>query len=404
MIRIPFVLPLFHAIALAAVIARGAEKSRVVPAVEEPFRGSFVSGDIPGTLRFAADGAAREIAAADLAWWGKFAEPAAGSHIMLSGGGLIVADGIWIEKEQLRANSASLGKIGLPLELVAGVLFVPPGDRAALDPWTARLSAATQSDRIWLDNGDTLAGTIVGLDEPRKQSRSLALQTETGVSQLPADKIVAISLNSTLAEKPRAAGLRSLVGLSDGSRVTAIELTANKNTARIKLAGGASLSSSTDALVALQPLGGRVIYLSDLKPASYRHIPFLEMAWPYQADASVLGSTLRAGDQIFAKGLGMHSPSRISFDLDGSWRQFRAEAAVDAEAGTRGSVTFRVFTDDGSGNWQQQAKTEIVRGGDPPLPIAVDLAGVKRLSLLVDFADRGDELDHADWLNARLVR
>jgi hypothetical protein len=156
--------------------------------------------------------------------------------------------------------------------------------------------------------------------------------------------------------------------------------------------------------VALQPLGGRVVYLSDLKPSSYRHIPFLEMAWRYQADTSVLGSTLRAGNQIYAKGLGMHSPSRISYELEGPWRQFRAEAAVDAEAGTRGSVTFRVFTDDGSGNWQPQAKTEILRGGDPPVPIAVDLAGAKRLSLLVDFADRGDELDHADWLNARLVR
>ena len=34
----------------------------------------------------------------------------------------------------------------------------------------------------------------------------------------------------------------------------------------------------------------------------------------------------------------------------------------------------------------------------------VDLTGAKRLTLRVDFADRGDELDHADWLNARLVK
>ena len=48
--------------------------------------------------------------------------------------------------------------------------------------------------------------------------------------------------------------------------------------------------------------------------------------------------------------------------------------------------------------------SEVVRGGQPPVPISVDLDGVKRISLLVDFADRGDELDHADWLDARLAR
>jgi hypothetical protein len=26
------------------------------------------------------------------------------------------------------------------------------------------------------------------------------------------------------------------------------------------------------------------------------------------------------------------------------------------------------------------------------------------LTLTVDFADRGDELDHTDWLDARLIR
>ena len=145
-------------------------------------------------------------------------------------------------------------------------------------------------------------------------------------------------------------------------------------------------------------MGGRVVYLSDLKPASYRHIPYLQLAWPYQADRSVLGGRLRAGGRLYLKGLGMHSPSRITYDLDEPYRRFEAEVAIDAEAGARGSVVFRVFVDDGGGTWQEQATSEIVRGGEPPVPISVDLTGAKRISLLVDFADRGDELDHADWL------
>jgi hypothetical protein len=38
------------------------------------------------------------------------------------------------------------------------------------------------------------------------------------------------------------------------------------------------------------------------------------------------------------------------------------------------------------------------------LPIAVNVTNASRLALVVDAADRGDEGDHADWLNARLIR
>ena len=53
--------------------------------------------------------------------------------------------------------------------------------------------------------------------------------------------------------------------------------------------------------------------------------------------------------------------------------------------------------------WTQAYASDTIRGGAAPLPISVDLAGVKAITLAVEFADRGDELDHADWLSARLV-
>jgi len=44
------------------------------------------------------------------------------------------------------------------------------------------------------------------------------------------------------------------------------------------------------------------------------------------------------------------------------------------------------------------------RGGDAPKSISVDVAGADAMTLVVDYADRGDELDHADWLDARLTK
>jgi len=110
---------------------------------------------------------------------------------------------------------------------------------------------------------------------------------------------------------------------------------------KLTLPGGAELTAPTESIVALQPLGGRVAYLSDLKPSGYRHIPFLDLSWPYRTDHSVRGSLLRAGGKLYPKGLGMHSASRITYDLDQPFDRFDTEVALDSETGRRGSVVFR---------------------------------------------------------------
>jgi hypothetical protein len=318
----------------------------------------------------------------------------------LADGGLIAVERAHIEKEQLLATSSILGEIRLPLELLAGVLLRAPSDLPTRDAWLARIVAPVgQADRLLLDNGDELTGTVSGWNE-----KSVTLETDAGQVSVAAEKIAALIFNPTLVERSRATGPRVLAGFADGSRVTAVALAPRQDRVGLGLAGGAELSAPAESLVALLSLGGRVTYLSDLKPASYRHVPVLELEWPFQTDRSALGAQLRTAGHVYPKGLGMHSPSRITFDLERPFRRFEAEVAIDAEAGPRGSVVCRVFTDDGNGQWQERAATQVIRGGQPPVPISVDLAGAKRVSLLVDFADRGDELDHVDWLNARLLR
>jgi hypothetical protein len=179
--------------------------------------------------------------------------------------------------------------------------------------------------------------------------------------------------------------------------------TINDAKATIEFAAATPVSLSLDAIVALQPIGGDTVYLSDLDDAGYRHIPFLSLAWDYARDRNVSGGPLVADGRLHLKGIGLHSAARITYDLDGEYRAFESELAIDDSTGGRGSVTCRVFVDDGSGKWQLKYESPVIRGGGKPIPVEIDLAGIKRLSLLVDFADRGDVLDHVNWLNARLV-
>ena len=56
------------------------------------------------------------------------------------------------------------------------------------------------------------------------------------------------------------------------------------------------------------------------------------------------------------------------------------------------------------GAWKEAFISGTVRGGESPRPVSVDVTGAQGLTLTVDFADRGDELDRANWLDARLVK
>ena len=159
-----------------------------------------------------------------------------------------------------------------------------------------------------------------------------------------------------------------------------------------------------DAVAFLQPLNNGVVYLSDVQSAGYKHIPFLTSSWPYERDRSVSGGHLRFGDQVLLKGLGMHSSSRLTYELPGQYRWLQAELAIDRRAGLNGSVVYRVYLRSTDGQWSKAFESGVVRGGQAPVPMRVDARDCDRIALIVDFADRAGQWDHANWLNARLVR
>lgn len=388
-------------VAISSLASARAAEQIAIPVDGQPFAAALTHADAGGKLHFTAGDEKREIASADLVLWGAFPEATRGPQVLLVGGGRIVADITALDREELTAVADLAGELKLPLSAVAGIVFHPPHDRYLRDQWIEKtLSAGGDTDRILLDNGDELTGTISGLNE-----ETLVLETAAGKADIDLARAAAVVFNPALADKPLSAGQRALVGLRDGSRLMTTSLVVDGDQAALKLAGGIELKTKAAAdLVAIQPFGGRTVYLSDRPAASYRHLPFLSLAWPYHANRNVLGSQLRAGGKLFVKGIGCHSACRLTYDLDRDYARLQAELAIDDQAGGRGSTVFRVFVDAGDGAWQAKYTSPIVRGGEPPVSMSVDLAGVKRVSLLVEFADHGDELDYADWINLRVVK
>ena len=376
-----------------------------------PFFAALTGVDSHGRIEFRTGKELRTLAMAELVAWGAPGEQLSRTQVLLADGGVLAAEILSSDEDRLKVDSELFGMLEIPLELVAGAIYHPPVDARRRALLVARLRADARgertedgaeirpgaprvnSDRLILENGDELSGAIAAIGENKLQ-----LKTPGGPVEIELDRVVAISFNPSLLSQARPRGVYCLIGFSDGSRLAAAELALDESLARVTLAGGLKLWTEASAVTFLQAFGGKAEYLSDLAAESYRHVPYLSLARPFERDVSIGGANLRAGGRTYLKGVAMHSAARLTFRLAAKHRRFEAEAAIDDETDGRGSVVFRVFVDD-----REAYKSPVIRGGMPPTPISVDVRGGKRLSLIVDFAERGDELDHADWLNARLV-
>ncbi|MDG0874761.1 M60 family metallopeptidase [Paenibacillus thiaminolyticus] len=118
-----------------------------------------------------------------------------------------------------------------------------------------------------------------------------------------------------------------------------------------------------------------------------------------QKDRSVDGKTLTLNNETYTKGLGTHAYSEIVYKLDGQYTSFAALVGVDNEVGTVGSVEFQVVVDN-----QVVFSSGVMHNNTEPKEVNVNLSGKNELNLIVTDGGDGINSDHADWVNARLIK
>jgi hypothetical protein len=287
--------------------------------------------------------------------------------------------------------------VRIPLETVVALAFEAPDSGKAQGRLLAELSRARQSsDVVLLTNGDRASGEIVSMN-----AKTVALKTPAGEAKIDQAGIRAVLFNGDLVSFPKAEGIRLLLSLTDGSRLTvrAVALT-DRGTLRAMPLFGGELEILLSQIREARVLGGRAVYLSDLEAAAYQFTPYLSLSWPLQKDTSVTGAPLRLGGEEYPKGLGLHSQSVVVYRLDGKYRRFLAVGGVDDAAGERGSVVLAVDVDD-----KRAVTSPVLTTASQPFEIGpLDVAGKQRLTLHVDFGPFGDIEDHANWCDAVLIR
>ncbi len=387
---LPSIIPALSLL-LAPDVAAPEDKPLAVPLEGAPFRGTLVSVDPKGLAVFETEGGKRELPAGTLVRWGDCVDPDRAPVFVLRDGTLLVAGILEAGQADLSLDSDSVGLVRLPRQEIAAVVTRLPAshlDRDRLLDEAVRNEAETT--RVVMLNGDRMRGELTALSD-----RDIALRTSVGPIQLDLGNISTISFPRST---PAGTANPSVVGLADGSRVCVKQLTVDGETGTLETVGGLSWKTATKKIAFLQPASPRLVYLSDLSPAGYRHVPYLDRTWEYQKDRNALGGLMRSGGRLHLKGLGMYTAARISYAPPKNSIRFQAGLCIDDGTEGLGSVRFRVFVD---GNEKYVSPT--VRGFDPPVPIAVDVGGAERIDLVVDFAEAADVQDQANWLEARFV-
>lgn len=171
--------------------------------------------------------------------------------------------------------------------------------------------------------------------------------------------------------------------------------------------GGVRLNLPITKITKIDFSVGNLIFLSDLKPDTFEWKSDLETSktpsvvstwYRLRVDEDFYGGPLILDAHSYEKGLALHSRTKLSYRLTREFQRFAAIAGIDDRNRADGNVTLTI-----SGDGQQLMSENL--SGSKHINIDLDVRGVRRLEILVDFGE--DKVGYGDYLNlcnARLMK
>jgi hypothetical protein len=321
------------------------------------------------------------------------AEPKCEIELMMSGGDRLCGRVTGTENEVLTVESEGLGALSIPLDAVVEIRTHRARQPAFTESsqWLSR-KAGSHEDRVLMTNGDVVRGLVTALDVDR-----LSIETDAGATELPMRLIVAVRFAA--APPPPLPSPHFVIVFDNGDRLAVSDVTASPKTANGITRFGAGIRFAFHRVARMDVVGGRWEWLADVEPAAYEHTPMISLEWPYKKNRNVRDGPMRVAGTSFAHGLGVHSRSRLRYNLNGRYQTLVTSYGIDDDSGPLADVSVRIAVD-GRVVFEDSG----VRRGQLAGPIRVDVAGADSLELVVDFGENGDVQDRFNWVEPALIR
>lgn len=153
---------------------------------------------------------------------------------------------------------------------------------------------------------------------------------------------------------------------------------------------------------------GRYVYLSDMefgKPPEER--PYYlpgdfkpeEHLFKVRRDQAQGGAPISIRGKVYAKGLGVHAISRLTFSLRKGYSRLIGAVGIDDSAGDLASVEFKIY-----GDGKLLYDSGVVRRSTAEKRVEISVLNVQELVLEVTAADNADVQDRANWAGIKVVR
>lgn len=287
------------------------------------------------------------------------------------------------------------GDVDLPVACVQAVVLAEriPGQLASNDD--------TPADVIVMSNMDRLSGTLNALDD-----KTVRFHSDLGDLSLDRARVAAIRIAAPPGGRPKRAVPALKLTLAGG---TEVELAGVETTADGKITGtitgGPAVSVPLATVVKIGVIGGRLVYLETFEPGVYEQLSLDILKWDIRRGLNVLGRPMRLRrdkgqePREFERGIGVHGPCRIVYQLNGQYERFIALAGVDESAGRWADANVVVKVDG-----KETFRADHVRWREPARQVNVALAGARQVELIVEAGEHFDVQDRINWADARLIR
>ncbi len=295
--------------------------------------------------------------------------------------------------EVVRFEAPDIGSVEFPLESVAGLqTHNGQRDEQRAAARALREAEGLSEDRLLLTNGDVMSGFVNSIS-----ADSILMETAGSEQRIAASLLVAARLSTV--PRPRIESQHAVLHLRGGARLTVVDLEIKGSAAVVKLAAGPAATFPVERIAAIDVAGGRWEWLSTMEPATFEHTPMLGVDFGWARDRNVLGGPLVVGGRRFEHGIGVHSRSRLTYELAGAYRELVTGFGIDDDSGPLADVDVSIRADG-----QTLFERRGVRAGSAAETIRLNLTGVRRIELVVDYGANGDMQDRFNWLEAALVK
>ncbi|MBX3412084.1 MAG: NPCBM/NEW2 domain-containing protein [Pirellulales bacterium] len=324
--------------------------------------------------------------------------------VTLADGSTLVGSEFASADGQASLTTTDGATIGMATSAIA-VVRLRALTEAAAEQWTTILEGEHASDLLVVrkdDAIDFLEGVIRDVDAEK-------VHFELDGEILPVKRTKLDGFVYYHANRPDLPNAACRVTTTDGAQLAARAVHLGDDTWQVTTRGGLELTLPLGAIARLDYSQGKVVYLSDLDwdAKRSRWEPYfgqfaaesaLEQFYAPRRDRGFESPQLVLGGTLFTKGLALRSRTELVYRLPDDFRRFSASLGIDDAVGNAGDahVTIR-------GGDRVLFEGDVV-GGAEPLPLDLDVQGVRELTILVDYGRDGDVADYVNFCDAKVIK